>query len=140
MLIDDKELNVLLNEIYVYTGFDFRDYSVPSLKRRVSKCMREEKLHRPAEFRQKVLVSPQSLNRLLQALPVHVTAMFRDAGFYLFFKQQVIPWLKTYPFVRLWIAGCSTGEEVYSVAILLEEAGLLDRTLLYATDFNLVVL
>ena len=91
-------------------------------------------------LQERVLHDPRVMERLLLDLSVNVTAMFRDPSFYLAFREQVVPLLRTYPFTRIWLAGCSTGEEVYSLAILLEEEGLYDRTRIYATDINEVVL
>ena len=87
-----------------------------------------------------MLHDPDAMERLLLDLSVSVTAMFRDPGFYQVFRETVVPLLRTYPFIRIWHAGCSTGEEVYSMAILLEEEGLLERTRIYATDINDAVL
>jgi chemotaxis protein methyltransferase CheR len=91
-------------------------------------------------LQERVLHEPQMMEKLLLDLSINVTAMFRDPGFYVAFREKVVPMLRTYPFIRLWHAGCSTGEEVYSMAILLKEEGLYDRARIYATDINEVVL
>jgi chemotaxis protein methyltransferase CheR len=99
-----------------------------------------ERLESIAGLLEKVLHDPQCMERLLLDLSINVTAMFRDPTFYGAFRDKVVSLLRTYPFTRVWVAGCSTGEEVYSLAILLEEEGLYDRTRIYATDINEVVL
>lgn len=138
--IEDQELNFFLEALFTYSGFDYRDYSPASLKRRIRMCMREEQLKSLSAFQEKVLHDPDSLERLLKAFSINVTAMFRNPGFYRVFKDKVVPWLKTYPHLRVWVAGCSTGEEVYSVSILLQEQGLYEKTKIYATDSNVTVL
>ncbi|HET8773769.1 MAG TPA: protein-glutamate O-methyltransferase CheR, partial [Thermoanaerobaculia bacterium] len=121
-------------------GFDFRDYSLPSLRRRIWKRVYAEGLSTISGLIEKVLHDPQSMERLLLDLSINTTAMFRDPTFYSAFRRKIIPMLRTYPFVRIWHAGCSTGEEVYSMAILLQEEGLYDRCRIYATDINEAVL
>ncbi len=98
--------------------------------------MREEGVDTLSAFQDKVLHDPDAMERLLVSLSISVTAMFRDPTFYRAFREKVIPLLRTYPFIRIWNAGCATGEETVSLAIVLEEEGLLDRTRIYATDFN----
>ena len=117
----DIELRLLVEAIYLKYSYDFRDYSGASQKRRV--------LHDPDAFMQ-----------LLQYLTIPVSEMFRDPSYFLALRQQVVPFLKTYPSLKIWIAGCSTGEEIYSMAILLKEEGLLERSIIYATDINPVSL
>jgi chemotaxis protein methyltransferase CheR len=134
------EIQLLSEGIFRHYGFDFRDYSMPSLRRRIWKRIYAEGLSTVSGLIEKVLHDPQCMERLLLDLSINTTAMFRDPSFYLAFRQKVVPTLRTYPFVRIWHAGCSTGEEVYSMAILLQEEGLYDRCRIYATDINEAVL
>jgi chemotaxis protein methyltransferase CheR len=134
------EIKLLTEGIYQHYGFDFRDYSLPSLKRRVWKRVYAEGLATIAGLLDAVLHDPACMERLLLDLSINTTAMFRDPSFYLAFRRKIVPILRTYPFVRIWHAGCSTGEEVYSMAILLQEEGLYDRCRIYATDINETVL
>lgn len=138
--LEDIEIALLLEGLYRYYGFDFREYSPASLKRRILERMRAEKLETVSRFQDRVLHDAACMERLLLGLSVHVTSMFRDPEFYLTFRRKVVPILKTYPTVRIWHAGCSTGEEVYSMAILLQEEGLYRKSLIYATDISHEVL
>jgi chemotaxis protein methyltransferase CheR len=130
------EIRLLLEGIYRYYGFDFRSYAYASIKRRIWKRVEAEGLAGISALQQRVLHEPDAMDRLLHDFSVNVTAMFRDPDFYLAFREHAVPLLRTYPFIRLWHAGCSTGEEVYSMAILLEEEGLYERARIYATDIN----
>ena len=134
------EIELLLEGIFRQYGFDFRAYAYSSIRRRIWKRITAEHLENVSALQERVLHDPRMMERLLLDLSVNVTAMFRDPGFYAAFREDVIPLLRTYPFIRIWHAGCSTGEEVYSMAILLQEEGLYDRSRLYATDINEVVL
>src|ERR671928_601902 len=134
------EIQLLLEAIYHHYGFDFRGYALGSLKRRLWRRAYGEKLETLSALQDAVLHDPAVMERLLLDLSINVTAMFRDPSFFRAFRERVVPLLKTYPFTRLWIAGCSTGEEVYSLAILLTEEGLYERTRIYATDINEAVL
>ncbi|HEY8130483.1 MAG TPA: protein-glutamate O-methyltransferase CheR [Thermoanaerobaculia bacterium] len=134
------EIKLLAEGIYAHYGFDFRDYSQPSMKRRIWKRTYAEGLTTISGLQEKVLHDSACMERLLLDLSINTTAMFRDPTFYLAFRQKVVAMLRTYPFVRIWHAGCSTGEEVYSMAILLYEEGLYDRCRIYATDINEAVL
>jgi chemotaxis protein methyltransferase CheR len=134
------EIELLLEGVYRHYGFDFRSYAFASIRRRLWKRIEAERLSSISELQALVLHVPEAMERLLFDLSVSVTAMFRDPGFYHAFRDDVVPLLRTYPFIRIWHAGCSTGEEVYSTAIVLEEEGLLDRTRIYATDINDAVL
>ncbi|MBW3628752.1 MAG: protein-glutamate O-methyltransferase CheR [Gemmatimonadetes bacterium] len=138
--LERVEIELLLEGIFRHYGFDFRSYAYASLKRRLWKRIEAEGLDTISGLQQKVLHDPPTMERLLMDLSVSVTSMFRDPNFYKAFRVQVVPLLRTYPFIRIWHAGCSTGEEVYSMAILLEEEGLLDRARIYATDINEAVL
>jgi chemotaxis protein methyltransferase CheR len=134
--LEQLEIELLLTGIARHYGYDFRGYAPASLKRRVHHAMSGMNLRTVSELQARVLHDPLALDRFLRALTVHVTSMFRDSDFYRALRKQVIPQLRTYPFIRVWHAGCSTGEEVYSMAILLEEEGLYDRARLYATDVS----
>jgi len=138
--LEELELQLLLEGIYRHYGFDFREYAHQSLKRRVWKRVREEGLRSIAGLLEAVLHDERCMERLLLDLSINVTAMFRDPPFYRAFAEHVVPILRTHAFTRIWVAGCSTGEEVFSLAILLREHGLYDRTRIYATDINEVVL
>jgi chemotaxis protein methyltransferase CheR len=134
--LEDIELRLLLEGIYARYGYDFREYAVASLTRRIAKALRDEKLKTVSELQVQVLHDPAAMRRLLNTISIDVTAMFRDPRFYVAFRRQVVPLLKTYPYIRIWHAGCASGEEVYSMAIVLEEEGLLAKARLYATDLN----
>src|SRR5919112_215149 len=134
------EVQLLLEAIYQHYGFDFRGYALGSLKRRLWRRAYGEKLETLSALQDKVLHDPAVMERLLLDLSINVTAMFRDPTFFQSFREKVVPLLRTYPFLRIWNAGCSTGEETYSLAILLEEEGLLEKTRIYATDINQAVL
>ena len=138
--LERVEIELLLEGVFRQYGFDFRSYAYASIRRRLWKRVDAEKLSNLSELQARVLHDQDSMERLLLDLSVNVTAMFRDPLFYVAFRTQVIPLLRTYPFIRIWHAGCSTGEEVYSIAIMLEEAGLYERARIYATDINDVVL
>ena len=138
--LDDIEIGLLLEGLYRAHGFDFRDYSRTSIKRRILELMRAEKLETISAFQDRVLHDAPCLDRFLLGLSVHATAMFRDPSFYLTFRKKVVPLLRTYPTVQIWVAGCSTGEEVYSLAILLEEERLYPKCRIYATDISQSVL
>src|ERR671933_1263501 len=138
--LETIEIKLLLEGIFRYYGFDFRNYALASLKRRIWNTIRSEQLTTVSALQDKLLHDPAYLDRFLLDVSVNVTAMFRDPTFYLSFRNKVVPMLRTYPFIRIWHAGCSTGEEVYSMAILLQEEGLYDRCRIYATDINEAVL
>jgi chemotaxis protein methyltransferase CheR len=138
--LDRLELELLLEAIHRRYGFDFREYAPASLKRRVSRRVRAEGLDSVSGLQEAVLHEPAVMERLLLDLSINVTSMFRDPSFYAAFRERVVPLLKTWPFLRVWNAGCSTGEETYSLAILLREEGLYDRARIYATDINEAVL
>lgn len=129
-------MQLLLEGVYRYYGFDFRNYVPSSLKRRIRHIMQSEGLTSISALQDYILHDFQCLERFLLGLTVHVTSMFRDPGFFVAFRNRVIPLLRTYPFIRIWHAGCSTGQEVYSMAILLQEEELYHRCRIYATDMN----
>jgi len=134
--LEKVEIELLLEGIYRHYGFDFRSYAYSSIRRRLWKRIHSENLVSVSALQERVLHEPEMMEMLLMDLSVNVTSMFRDPGFYTAFRTQVVPLLRTYPFIRIWHAGCSTGEEVYSMAILLTEEGLYDRSRIYATDIN----
>ena len=134
--LEEIEAALLLEGIYRHYGFDFRQYAQASVRRRLWRRAYAEGAQTLSGLAEKVLHDPAVMERLLLDLSINVTAMFRDPSFFACFRSKVVPVLRTYPFLRIWNAGCSTGEETYSLAILLREVGLLDRTRIYATDIN----
>jgi chemotaxis protein methyltransferase CheR len=138
--VEALEVELLLEAVYRRYGFDFREYAPASLKRRLWRRMNAEHADTISQLQDRLLHDPKCMERLLLDLSINVTAMFRDPTFYITFRETVVPTLRTYPFTRIWCAGCSTGEEVYSLAIVLEEEGLYERTRIYATDINEAVL
>lgn len=132
----DIELRMLVEAVYLKYNYDFRDYTGASQKRRVLVAMREMGCNTVSELQSRVLHDPNGFAQLLQYLTIPVTEMFRDPEYFRAVREQVAPFLKTYPSLKIWVAGCSTGEEVYSLAILLKEEGLLERSIIYATDIN----
>jgi chemotaxis protein methyltransferase CheR len=138
--LEELELELLLSAIARRYGYDFRQYSPASLKRRVRRAVREEGLKTLSGLQERLLHDPDALGRFITHLSVHVTGMFRDPHVYQAIREHVVPLLRTWPFVRIWHAGCATGEEVYSLAILLHEEGLLDRCRIYATDLSVELL
>ncbi|WP_328774712.1 CheR family methyltransferase [Deinococcus aquaedulcis] len=134
--LQDIELSLLLEAVYRATGHDFRAYTTATIRRRVLHAVAEEGLESISALQARALHDAAAMQRLRETLAINVTEMFRDPTFFRALREQVLPLLRTHPFVRVWHAGCSTGEEVYSLAILLHEAGLLDRSRLYATDMH----
>ena len=130
------EVDLLLEAVYRRYHYDFRGYARASLRRRLWRRAHEERVRTLSGLQEKVLHDPLVMERLLRDLSINVTEMFRDPAFFRAVREKVVPILRTYPYVRVWNAGCSTGEETFSLAIVLEEAGLLDRTRIYATDMN----
>src|SRR5512141_1460228 len=122
--VEDIEVALLLEGVYRQYGYDFRGYAMSSVRRRVRHLVREEGLATVSGLQERILHDPRCLQRFLLALSVNVTSMFRDPSFYKALRERVVPLLRTYPKVRIWHAGCSTGEEAYSFAIVLEEEGL----------------
>lgn len=136
IILKEEELDQLLAELAGKHGYDFTNYARASLKRRVNRLMIIDHFSSFAELLYRVKTDPDYLKRFVEEVTVNVTEMFRDPSLYKLIREQVLPVLATHPFIRIWHAGCATGEEVYSMAILLEEAGLLHKSLLYATDLN----
>jgi len=138
--IQYEELDILLNDIFTRYGYDFTEYSKASLQRRVQRLYSVDKFSGFTEFRHRLHDDPQYFRRFVEEITVNVTEMLRDPSFYRTLRTTILPILATYPFIRIWHAGCSTGEEVFSMAILLKEAGLLHKSLLYGTDINPLVI
>lgn len=134
--LENIEIELLLEGVHRLYGYDFRNYALPSLKRRIWHHVHSENVPSISALQEKVLHDRACFERLIYSLSIPVTEMFRDPGLFLTFRQKVIPILRTYPYIRIWHAGCSTGEEVYSMAILLHEEGLYDKARIYATDMN----
>jgi chemotaxis protein methyltransferase CheR len=132
----DIEVRLLMEAIYLKYSYDFRDYTGASQKRRVAYALTQLGLPNIAALQDRVLHDPAVFAQLLQFLTIPVSEMFRDPAYFLALRQQVVPVLHTYPSVKIWVAGCSTGEEAWSMAIMLREEGLLKRTQIYATDIN----
>ncbi|RZI84595.1 MAG: protein-glutamate O-methyltransferase CheR [Rubrivivax sp.] len=133
----DIELQLLIDAIYLKYHYDFRGYAGASLKRRLSTAMGRFGCHTLSQLQDKVLHEPGVFPALLDFLTVQVSEMFRDPSYFRTLREKVVPLLRTYPSLKVWVAGCSTGEEAYSLAVLLREEGLLERTLIYATDINM---
>ncbi len=138
--LESLELELLLTGIAKRYGYDFRNYAAASLRRRVRRAVEDENVPSISALQERILRDPRCMERFVTTLSVHVTAMFRDPEFYRVLRAEVVPKLRTYPFVRIWHAGCATGEEVYSLAIVLIEEGLYERCRLYATDMSGAVL
>lgn len=139
-LITDEHVEILLSDLLEQYGYDFTGYSRASLKRRISRLYSLDKVLSFAEFRYKILNDQVYFKRFVEQITVNVTEMFRDPSFFKTLREEVLPKLGTYPFIRIWLAGCSTGEEAYSISIILKELNLLHKSLIYATDLNPAVL
>lgn len=139
-MIDNEQVELLLNDVLETHGYDFLEYSHASIKRRITRLYALDSFVSFAEFRYTVKTDKQYFKRFLEEITVNVTEMFRDPSFYKALRNDVLPVLGTYPFIRIWVAGCSTGEEAFSLAILLKELNLLNKSLIYATDINPSVL
>lgn len=133
----DIEVELFISAIFMKYGYDFRNYSKAHIKRRIMhRISLTPSIKNISELTYKILYEEEFFKTIISDFSINVTEMFRDADFYRALREKVIPYLKTYPFIKIWHAGCSTGEEVYSMAILLMEEGLYERTQIYATDFN----
>ncbi len=130
------EIKLLLEGIYRYYGFDLRNYAFPYIRRRIMHRIQAENLVNVSSLQEKVLHDPLTMKRLLGDVSISVTEMFRDPSFFLSLRKNIFPLFGNQPRIRIWQAGCSTGEESYSLAILLREEGLLNKTRIYATDIN----
>jgi len=138
--VEDLELELLLNGIFRRYGYDFRHYSQASIRRRVKHFLAKSGQEHITDITARMLHDQEFFKQLLEDFSVTVTEMFRDPDVYAALRRDVVPFLRTYPFLKIWHAGCASGEEVYSLAILLKEEGLYDRATIYATDFNETVL
>jgi chemotaxis protein methyltransferase CheR len=135
-LVDDLEIKLLLDAIYLRFHYDFRNYAMASLRRRLAKALLRFQCDSVSHLQARLLHEPAIFTQLLQLLTVQVSDLFRDPSFFRTLRERIVPELRTYPSPKVWIAGCATGEEVFSLAILLREEALLERTLIYATDIN----
>lgn len=138
--VEDIEIRLLLEGVHQVYGYDFRNYADASIKRRLVQWLSESEFATFSQAQAQVLRSPELFTSMLQGITVNVTEMFRDPSFFKIVREQVIPFLKTYPFVKIWHAGCASGEEAYSMAILLNEEGMAGRYRMYATDIDEAVL
>ncbi|GAB3526079.1 chemotaxis protein CheR [Pontibacter brevis] len=136
----EQEVETLIKDIHTHYGYDFKGYARASVYRRIKRFLTHKNLGSLEELREALIRDSYFFENFLQEITVNVTEMFRDPSFFLSLRNNVLPILSTYPFIKIWDAGCSTGEELFSLAILLQEAGLLDRTKIYATDINQKVL
>lgn len=134
--IEKIEIDMLLEAIYRYYGFDFRNYAQSFLQRRILHCLHNENLTSISALQEKILREPEMMKKLFSTLSINVTEMFRDPTFFQSFRKNVIPLVKDFPDIRIWHVGCATGEEVYSLAILLYEEGIYEKAKIYATDIN----
>jgi chemotaxis protein methyltransferase CheR len=134
--VEALEVDLLLEGMARQWGYDFRHYARPSIARRIRKVLNKLGLTTVSSLQERLLRQPAAMQDFVATVAVHTTAMFRDPDFYLALRREVIPLLRTYPFVRIWHAGCASGEEVYSLAILLEEEGIYNRCRIYATDLS----
>jgi len=130
------EIDLLLEAIFRRYGYDFRNYARASMERRIRHGMQRLGCQQVSELIRRILYEPAFFQELIDSFSITVTEMFRDPEVYVFLRTQVVPYLATYPFIKVWHAGCATGEEVYSLAIVLAEEGILERSTIYATDFN----
>ena len=136
MKVDDLEMTRFFESVYRRFHYDFRSYARASVSRRVGLARLEFRCSSLSQLDALLEREPEKFSRLLQVLTVPVSELFRDPSYYKVLREQIVPVLHTYPSIRIWVAGCSTGEEVYSLAIVLREEGLLERSLIYATDIN----
>ena len=132
----DLEVRLLVEAVYLRYQYDFREYAITSLRRRLRHAMAHFGCATPSALQHRLLHEPETFSEALKFFTVQVSEMFRDPAYFAALREHALPVLATYPSLKVWVAGCSTGEEVWSVAILLAEAGLLERTLIYATDIN----
>jgi len=138
--MEELEVDLLLEAVYRVGGFDFRNYARASLWRRIQNRLRAEKVDTVTRLLDKIVHDASCMDRFVRGLSVNVSAMFRDPGFFQALRAQVFPLLRTWPYIRVWQAGCATGEEVYSLAIMLAEEALIGRCRIYATDMDESVL
>lgn len=133
---EDIEIHLLLEALYLKYGYDFRHYSRAHIKRRLLKRLAQEKAESMTHLTWQLLNSRSLLQKILSDFSINATEMFRDPDFFKHLSSDIFPVLQTYPQIRIWVAGCASGEEVYSLSILLKEYGLYEKSMIYATDFN----
>jgi chemotaxis protein methyltransferase CheR len=138
--LEEIEIDLLLEGLFRRYGYDFRSYSCASIRRRIWNFIKNEQISTVSALQERLLHDPTAMDRFVLSLTVNVTAMFRDPLFFKAVRTKIVPLLKTYPFIRIWDAGCSSGEEAYSLAVILQEEGIYDRCRIYATDMNESVL
>ncbi|MGM0876985.1 MAG: CheR family methyltransferase [Bacillota bacterium] len=138
--IEKIEIDLLLEAVFRYYGYDFRNYALPFIQRRIFHRVSKENLTSISALQEKVLRNPKAMGDLISDFSINVTEMFRDPEFFKSFRTKVIPLVKDFPDIRIWHVGCSSGEEVYSMAILLYEEGIYDKTRIFATDINASIL
>ncbi|MVF10789.1 protein-glutamate O-methyltransferase CheR [Ketobacter sp. MCCC 1A13808] len=136
----EVEVECLMEALFLRWGYDFREYTRASLRRRVARYISDNSFERVSDLQNELIKDKKRCNHFVRGLTVNVTDMFRDPSFYRVIREKVVPELRSHPFIKIWHAGCSTGEEAYSMAILLREEGLGDRAVIYATDINSQVL
>jgi chemotaxis protein methyltransferase CheR len=134
--LEEIELRLLLEGISLCYGYDFREYAVSPLRRALAAAMARENVGTISAYQDRILRDPAVMQRFLGVVGVNVTTMFRDSDLIRCLREDVVPLLRTYPSCRMWVAGCASGEEVYSLAVLLREEGILGRSTIYATDLN----
>jgi chemotaxis protein methyltransferase CheR len=134
--VESLEIDLLLEAVMRRYGYDFRNYARTSMARRIRKMLAREDLSSVSELQDLLLKQPEMMGKFVELVGVHTTSMFRDPDFYRALRSEIVPLLRTYPFIRIWHAGCASGEEAYSLAILLEEEGIYERCRLYATDLS----
>jgi len=139
-VIEEIEIRLFLEGVFQKYGYDFRNYAPASLKRRILKCLQEENFPTVSAFQEKILRSPDMMLRFLLTISIDVTSMFRDPEMFRILREKIVPELRQAPLIRVWNVGCSSGEEVYSTAILLTEENLYDHSRIYATDMSETVL
>ena len=137
---EDIEIKILLEAVRLRHGYDFRQYAAASLARRIRKCLSDSGLSRISDMIPLIIHDKDFFQGFLHNLSVNVTQMFRDPNFFLTLRRQIVPYLDTFPFIKIWSVGVASGEEVYSLAIILKEEGVYKKALIYATDFNDTVL
>ena len=134
--IEKIEIDLFLEAIFKCYGYDFQLYARASIKRRIKHLMKKNGYNRISDMTSDILHDPSVFEKVVYDFSITVTEMFRDPSFYQSLRNKIIPYLKTYPFIKIWHAGCATGEEVYSLAILLKEEGIYNKATIFATDFN----
>ena len=139
-VIFDIEVKLFIEAVFMKYKYDFRQYGLASIKRRLSSALIAHDIKTVSALQEKILYEPAFFSAILQYMTISTTEMFRDPNYFKAFREKVLPYLKSYPSIKIWVAGCSSGEEAYSFAIIFKEAGLLDRVMIYATDINPVIL